>query len=339
MSMATGLRTSTRAWQVTLVLVVGILAGFPGGVLGAPKLRPLNVLLDWFPNVSHLALYTAKERGYFEREGLRVQFRTPSGTTDPVKLVGTGKLDLGISYPMEVILARSKGIPVVSIWPLFQHPLNVILSFKEANIREPRDLIGKKIGSPMIPQDQAILASLAADYGFSSKDFQVVNLGFNLTQGLLSKRVDAVVGAYITWEAVEAALKGQEVNIMKIQDYGIPDYYELVIITNERFVARNGEVLRSFLKAVRKGTEDLFKDPAGSAAILLKANRDLQKEIVQRGTEVAVPLMKPTEDPLGLQGAEKWDRLQNWMLKYKLIEKKTPVEKMFTNSLLPTVSQ
>lgn len=323
-----------------LALAGAVLAGTPGVVRGAAASPTrLDVLLDWFPNVSHLALYAAREQGYFAREGLRVRFHTPSGTTDPVKLVGTGKIDLGISYPMEVILARSKGLPVVSIWPLFQHPLNVILSLKEAKIRAPRDLIGKKIGSPMIPQDQAILSSLATDYGFSPKDFRVVNLGFNLVQGLLSRRVDAVVGAYVTWEAVEVELQGHPVNMMRIQDYGIPDYYELVLITKESFAERRGDTLRRFLAAVRLGTEEVFRDPSAAIAALLKANPNLDKYLVAHAAKVAIPLMRPARGPLGLQRREKWEGLQNWMLRYKLISRKTPVAKMFTNSFLPPTAK
>ena len=38
----------------------------------------LTLVLDWFPNVDHLPLYVAQEKGFFAEEGLKVNITSPS---------------------------------------------------------------------------------------------------------------------------------------------------------------------------------------------------------------------------------------------------------------------
>lgn len=89
-------------------------------------------------------LYAAEEQGYFAEEGLKVKLQMPADTTDALKLVATGKADLALSYQMQVALARSEQIPVVSVGAIVRHPLNQLFVPEASGIKSPKDLIGKK---------------------------------------------------------------------------------------------------------------------------------------------------------------------------------------------------
>ena len=65
----------------------------------------ITVVLDWTPNTNHTGLYTAKDLGYYEEEGLDVTIIQPgNGTAD--QLVASGKAQFGVSYQESVTLAR-----------------------------------------------------------------------------------------------------------------------------------------------------------------------------------------------------------------------------------------
>lgn len=86
----------------------------------AEKLRDVQLMLDWSANTNHTGLYAAKELGYYEEEGLNVQIVQPgAGGTDT--LVASGKVPFGISYQEGVTLARTQGLPLVSIAAIIQH--------------------------------------------------------------------------------------------------------------------------------------------------------------------------------------------------------------------------
>ena len=74
-----------------------------------------RLALDWYPNSNHGGIYTALEKEYFENDGLIVEVYIPSDPSSILQTVGAGKDDFGISYQPDLLLARSQGIPVVSI--------------------------------------------------------------------------------------------------------------------------------------------------------------------------------------------------------------------------------
>lgn len=94
------------------------------------ELESLSIMLDWYPNAVHSALYVAQEKGFFEEEGLDVNIEMPADTNDPLKLAATGKVDLAISYQNQTVLARAEGIPVVSVAAFVRHSLDSIMMKK-----------------------------------------------------------------------------------------------------------------------------------------------------------------------------------------------------------------
>src|SRR3954470_4337769 len=80
-----------------------------GGSPAAPA--TLDVELDWVPNPDHVGLYYAQDKGYFTDENLTVDFRAPSNTADPIKLVAWNKVDLAITYEPEMFYGQESGLP------------------------------------------------------------------------------------------------------------------------------------------------------------------------------------------------------------------------------------
>ena len=109
------------------------------GGCGAPKetaqtdgLKPVEVVLDWYPNAIHAFLYNAIEKGYYAQEGLEVKLRFPSNENDALSLVAAGKADIGIYYPQYIIQARAdQNVPVKGIGAVVQYPLGVVTSLAE----------------------------------------------------------------------------------------------------------------------------------------------------------------------------------------------------------------
>ena len=82
--------------------------------------QPLTLVLDYFPNADHAGIYAAQERGEFAQAGLDVQIVTPSDPAAPLKLLAAGRADIAISYEPELLLARDKGLKVVTVGALVQ---------------------------------------------------------------------------------------------------------------------------------------------------------------------------------------------------------------------------
>src|SRR5437764_14499811 len=107
--------------------------------------RGLTLQLDWYPNPDHVGLFTAIDRGFFQRDRLAVKVRQPGDVSDPVKLVAAGRADLGISYEPELFFAQQQHIPVVAVAAIVPTALNSIIARGWEGSAAPAALRGKTI--------------------------------------------------------------------------------------------------------------------------------------------------------------------------------------------------
>lgn len=319
-----------------------VLAGLGAAALSAGLSRiaraestKTSLALDWYPNADHAGLFLAQARGYFASAGLDLDIYTPADPTTVLQTVGAGRDTFGISYQTDVLLARAAGVPVVSIAALVQHPLVVIMSLAEKGITRPKDLVGKTVGYPGIPSQEAYLATMLETDGGSAKDVTLVNVDFNLLPAMLSGQVDAVMGAFRNVEVVIAEQEGHAVNAMPVEQWGVPDYYELVLVASEETVAKRADLAMSFLGAVQHGFDDAIADPGAALDALAKASAELDRTVTQKGIELLIPDWKSASPAFGAQDPARWRAYGAWMASRQMIPASLNVSAAFTTKLLP----
>ena len=309
----------SRRRLLALLPATAALAASPPFAARAQELEAFSVALDWYPNANHAGLFLAQELGYYAAEGLAPDFYTPSDPTTVLQTVGAGRDLFGISYQTDVLLARAAGVPVVSVLALVQTPLLGIMVLADSGITRPRDLAGKTVGYPGIPSQEAFLATMLAADGAGMDDVALVNIGFDLVPGLISGQVDASLGAYWTHETILAEQEGYPVAMLKVDDWGVPPYYELVITASEETVAQRADLVARFLRATRRGYEAAIADPAAAIAALQAASPDLDVPVEEAGIALLIPAWTEGGVPFGTQTAARWDDYARWMAENGLI--------------------
>ena len=124
-------RSDDGGCRVLSMILAGCSQNGKSSSANEKELEDISIMLDWYPNAVHSSIYYAKEKGLFEEEGLNVTIEMPAETNDPLKLAAIGKVDLAISYQMQVALSRSEEIPVVSLATLVRHSLDGIMYKKK----------------------------------------------------------------------------------------------------------------------------------------------------------------------------------------------------------------
>jgi len=295
-----------------------------------------ELMLDYFPNADHAGIYAAAAGGHFERAGLDVEIRQPPDPAAPIKQVAAGRVDLAVSYEPEVFRARDEGLHVKAVGALVQAPLSSIISLPHAGIRSPADLRGKTVGTAGIDYQSAYLRTILLEAGVQPETVQERNVGFSLTPALLTRRVDAVLGAFWNYEGTELDLRERNPRIIRMEKAGVPTYDELVLVANEDALERDAGRIRAFIAALARGTRDLEENPDVAIEGLLEANRDLDPELQRAVVDITLPLfLPPGERPYGWQDPEEWDAFAAWMRENRLIENVPDARDAFTNELLP----
>ena len=294
----------------------------------------INLALDWYPNSNHSGFYMAKENSHYTESDLSVDIFTPANPEDVLKTVGAGKDDFGVSYQAEVLLARAQGIPVKSIAAMVQHPLNSIMVLKDSGISRPSDLAGKKVGVTGIPFEEALFSAMLEYDGTKPEDVTIVNVGFDLGPALLGGKVDAIVGAYWTHESIAMESQGYEIHVLRMEDWGVPDFYELVLVASEETLQSKPGLVKRFLTATQKGFSEAANDPLKAVDVLVGFNPEVDRDLEIKGIGLLAPLWSEDDVVFGTQNSDRWKQLSDWMKEKGLLEDHVDHQEAFTSEFI-----
>lgn len=318
-----------------IILLIGV-AGCSDTNESEGQKEELTLMLDWYPNAVHSFLYVAQEKGYFEEEGLDVTIEMPSDVNDPLRLAAAGRIDLAINYQNQLIMSQEEGIPIKGIASIVQKPLGELMFKQETGIAAPKDLEGKSIGlgTSMVPQ--AIVRAMIEQDGGNPDAVEFIDVGYDLVPALATDRVDALMGAYINHELLLLEKEGYPITTIPREEYGIPAAMELIFVAGDETISEKPETLKKFLRAVKKGQEDVVANPEDSLQILLDhQNQDsaLDPEVEQQSLDILLPLMGSDARPFGWQNAEQFQEVIDWMEQAGIITESFDAETVFVDLL------
>jgi putative hydroxymethylpyrimidine transport system substrate-binding protein len=291
----------------------------------AAAAEKLTLMLDWFPNVDHLPIYVAREKGYFRDAGLDVAILSPSDTSDALKLAVAGQVDLAVSYQPQTIIAAAEGLEVKVVGRLIEHPLTTLLFLKNKGFQAPSDLSGRAIGYTVPGLMDVLMQAFARINGI--EDYRLVNVGFTIVPALTSGQVDAVMGPFKTYETVTMAAKGLASDYFDLERWGIPDYDELIFICGARALSARTAAVKAFAAAIARGI-DFQRDNAEAALELyFQSVPDADRETEAAAYRLTRPYFARSQK---LEAA-RWQAFADFAIQYGLITRPVAVAPLLTN--------
>ena len=242
-------------------------------------------------NPDHAAIFVAEEQGFFSREGLQINIIAPSNPDDGPKLVAAGHADLAVSYEPQLVVQAAKGLPLIRIATLINQPLNCLIVKKDGPIHQLADLKGKRIAYTSHVEGTLMLNALLEKAHLRMNDVQTINIQYDLTQALLSNRVDAVINVMRNVEPLQMQFAHQAVKIFPVELAKIPTYDELIIIANKNKLS--DPRLIKFLTALNKATHYLLSNPEKSWLIFARKHPALNNQLNHQIWEATLPYIAP----------------------------------------------
>ena len=301
-----------------IIFVLSFLLTTP--VFAADK---MTVLLDWFVNPDHAPIIVAREKGFFADQGLEVEVIAPADPSDPPKLVAAGKADLAISYQPQIHLQVAEGLPLIRVGTLVSTPLNCLLVLKDGPIREISDLKGKKVGFSVAGVEEALLTAILGKHGLEMSDIELVNVNWSLSPSLMSKQVDAVLGAYRNFELNQMEIEQVPGRCFYVEEEGVPTYDELIYIANTELM--NKVKIRRFLRATELATQYIVNHPEESWKIFSSTSKELRDQLNEMAWSDTLPRLALRPEALD-EG--RYARFEQFLSDAKLVKGIRPVSKL-----------
>ncbi|MCX8069253.1 MAG: ABC transporter substrate-binding protein, partial [Thermodesulfovibrionales bacterium] len=249
---------------------------------------------------SHLAgYYVAIKRGFYEEEGLDVEIKEATETTNVVDEVVSGRAQYGVGTS-SLLIERQKGKPVVVLAVIFQQSSNLLVTAYRSPTQNIDEIKGKDV---MIGNDvEDILAYLKME-GLESKINRVPrSLGID---DLISGKVFAKT-LNCPHPLDELKERGFKYHVYNPHTVGI-DFYGDNLFTSEKEVENNPERVKAFLRASLLGWLYVYESPEDAAELLAREYPDKfdAKKLIAN-IKTLKPYMKSDLVPLGYMHEGRW---------------------------------
>jgi NitT/TauT family transport system substrate-binding protein len=287
----------------------------------------VTVRLKWFNQAQFAGFYMAQEKGLYRAAGLDVSVQ-PGGPDFPaIQMVAGGNEQFGVTGADQILIARSKGVPVVALAVIYRRSPFVLFSLAKSGIKTPTDYVGKKVGVKIGGNEELVYRAVLAKAGVDSAKLVETPVKFDLTP-LLSGDIDVWPG-YLINEVLAAQEKGFDVNIVNPADYGV-DLYADTLFTTETMLRDKPEVVKKFVAATLQGWSEAIAAPEEAAKITVRYGDKLSYGHELAMLKASIPLLKPDDGPLGSMDESKWRAMQKLLVDGGFQKKPTNVAEAFT---------
>ncbi len=290
-----------------------------GGEGGGGGTEDVTLQLDWTPNTNHTGFFVAQQEGFYEEAGVNLKI-LPYSEAAADTIVGAGKADCGITSQENLPVAQAAGTNEVSVMPILQHQANSLIVKKDSKFKSPKDLSGATYGGFGLPFEVPVVEQMIK-YDGGSGEIKNVILNTGAYEAVYNGQVDTSLG-FRTWELIEAKDRGIELREFPVQDYGVPDTYNVLLACNGDWLKENPELAKAFVQASAKGFEFAVEDPKKAAKILIEANPGVfsSEELVYQSAEMlAEKFYDDEEGNFGCQTKQRWTSYPKWLYEQGLL--------------------
>jgi NitT/TauT family transport system substrate-binding protein len=254
-----------------------------GGTLStrayAQKMDDIAINLDWIVRSDHAMFFVAKDKGYFEKNGINVTaIRRGTGSTDTIRAVGNGNADFGFGDLPTLMVGRVQGVPVTAIAAVNQKSPMAMISVKSRKpMTKPSDLKGMNVGVQPSGSTYVFLKSFLAANGMTMDDIKQFTVAPPYESYLVLGRVEAVPG-YLNAEVPELEDKTGgpgSLSIIQGADFGY-NAYGSGVFTSEKLIAEKPDLVQRFMNAYSLAFKDVVDNPKGAVDTIIKLNPEFE---------------------------------------------------------------
>lgn len=254
---------------MTSALALGLMAG------AGHAADDVTLQLKWVTQAQFAGYYVAKDKGYYEAEGLNVTIKPGGPDIAPEQVIAGGGADVIVDWMPAALAAREKGLELVNIAQPFKHSGMMLTCLKSSGIKTPEDFKGKTLGVWFFGNEYPFL-SWMSHLGLSTKGgadgVTVLKQGFNVDPLLQKQAACISTMTYNEYgQVLDAGIKADDLVTFKYEDEGVATLEDGLYVLQDKLkdAAFQDKMVR-FVRASMKGWKDAEANPDAAAEIVLK---------------------------------------------------------------------
>lgn len=321
--------------------------GLAAGGTAAGAADSVKFTLDWKYQGPTAAFVVAKDLGYYQAENLDVTVDSGNGSAGAVTRVASGAYQMGfadINALVEFNVANP-GQAAKAVMMVYDTAPFGVYSLKKTGIKEPKDLVGKRLGAPVFDASYKLFPAFARQVGVDPAAVPKVNMDPPLREAMLVRGdVDVISGHYFS-SMLDLQSKGvpaDQIDFMLYKDHGM-DFYGNAVIAGGKFMAEKPATVTAVNRAVAKAWKWVVANPDGAVDIVAKLDPLVDKKLERQRLAMALDtnILTPYVRQNGMGGILH-DRLENSIrqLAGALNLKATPaVDDIWSDAFLPASAE
>jgi NitT/TauT family transport system substrate-binding protein len=285
----------------------------------------------------------ALENGYWKDKEINVEVQFGKGSTDTVKMVGVGQAEFGWANTVVTTHAIETGLPIKTIYGIYQKNSLGVMVFKDSGIRSAADFGGKKITMTGEGEEAILFPMWIKMNGVDPSDVERVLIGSREGRRslFLENKVDGM------WETLFSNIPVlQKQTDKKIEGISISDGLHPLnlllqgIVVNTKIIQQDPEIVKDFLKGFKQGFMYSIEHPENAIDIMM----DRVPEIQDR--EISLEILKSSFNflrtnnskdlPIGTFAKKDWDSTLEIMVKMGNLKVIEGHDKYYTNEFVPS---
>jgi NitT/TauT family transport system substrate-binding protein len=234
----------------------------------------VTIQLKWVTQAQFAGYYVAKDKGFYDAEGLDVTIKPGGPDIAPAQVLAGGGADVMVDWMPSALAAREKGLPLVNIAQPFKSSGMMLTCRKDMGVNSTDDLKGKTLGVWFYGNEYPFLSwmsrlGLATDG--SANGVTVLKQGWGvepLTEGQAACVSTMSYNEY--WVVRDAGYTPEQLTVFKYQAEGASTLEDGLYVLEKNL---GDDIFKDkmvrFVRASMKGWKYAEANPKEAASIIL----------------------------------------------------------------------
>ncbi|MEO5322335.1 ABC transporter substrate-binding protein [Mesorhizobium sp. CC13] len=257
-------------------LVVSLMAGAMSlAAVQAMAAEKVTLQLKWVTQAQFGGYYVAKDKGFYEEEGLDVDIKPGGPDIAPEQVIAGGGADVIVDWMGGALAARDKGVMLVNIAQPFKKAGMQLVCPKDGPVKTEADFKGRTLGVWFFGNEYPFYAwmnKLGIPTEGGKDGVTVLKQSFDV-QPLIQKQADCIsVMTYNEyWQLIDAGYKAEDLTVFNYSAMGV-DLLEdgLYVMEDKLKDPAFEEKMVKFVRASMKGWKYAVDNPDEAAEIVVE---------------------------------------------------------------------